>query len=79
MKWHFGTTIVIAMRMDPTSQKRTHNDNVATDIVYAHVKATSEHNSPTKVDPKQIADNKVPNPISQHNTCHHLSTKHTIN
>jgi hypothetical protein len=26
MKWHFGTTIVIAMHMDPTSQKEIHND-----------------------------------------------------
>jgi hypothetical protein len=26
------------------------------------MKATSYHNSPTKVDPKQTSDNKVPNP-----------------
>jgi len=43
------------MHMDPTSQN-------SIDRIYAHMKATSEHNSPTKVDSKQTVDNKAPNP-----------------
>lgn len=49
-KSNFQTTIVITI--DPTSQ----NDNAATDSIYAHVKATYDQNSPTKVNPKQKAD-----------------------
>jgi hypothetical protein len=48
--------------MDPTSQ----NDNAATDSIYAHLKATYDHNSPTKVDPKQKVDKKLPNRQTQH-------------
>jgi hypothetical protein len=58
-KLDFLTTIVIAM--DPSQ-----NDNAETDNMYAHVKATYDHNSPTKVDPKQKADKKVPNRQTQH-------------
>jgi hypothetical protein len=54
------TTIVIAV--DPTSQ----NDNAATNNIYAHLKATYDHNSSAKIDPKQKGNKKLQNWQTQH-------------